>query len=167
MKSRIWLIVLTVLVVFSLALNGYLVATLLGVRQTALDAVATARNNLAQLGSQPFVTQVSIDQEIPFDTVVPINQTLTVPINIDYPLSTVVNTAVNIPVLGRQEISLPIQTTIPIRYTLEVPIAVDVPISLTYHLQTDVPVEVVIPPQIRAPLDDVLRQIESGLRAGN
>lgn len=164
MKSRIWLIVLTVLVVFSLALNGYLVVTLLNVRHTALDAITTARNNLASLGSQPFVTQVNIDQEIPFNTVVPIDQTFSVPLNIEYPLSTVVNTYVNIPVLGRQEIALPIETTIPIQYTLDVPVAVDVPISLTYHLQTEVPVEVVIPPEIRAPLDEVLQQIQVGLQ---
>ena len=164
MKSRTWLIALTVLVVFSLALNGYLITTLLNVRQTALDAITTARNSLALMGSQPFITQVSIDQEIPFDTVVPINQTFSVPLNIEYPLSTVVNTYVNIPVLGRQEISLPIETIIPIQYTLDVPIAVDVPISLTYHLQTEVPVEVEIPPEIRAPLDEVLRQIQVGLQ---
>ena len=33
MKSRVWLIILTVLVLLSLALNGYLIVTLLNVRQ--------------------------------------------------------------------------------------------------------------------------------------
>ena len=166
MKSRVfvWLVILTVLVTLSLALNGYLLVTLLNVRKAALGAVTTARNNLAVIGSEPFVTQVSVDQEIPFNTTIPISQTFTLPLNIQYPLSTVVNTYVNVPVLGRQNIAIPIETIIPIEYTLEVPIRVDVPISLTYHLQTDIPVEVAIPPEIRAPLDDVLRQIEDGLQ---
>lgn len=166
MKSRTfaWFVILTVLVILSLALNGYLLITLLSVRRAALEAVNTARNSLAVMGSEPFVTQVSVDQEIPFDTTVPISQTLVVPLDIQYPLSTVVNTFVSVPVLGRQNIAIPIETIIPIEYTLEVPIQVEIPISLTYHLQTEVPVEVAIPPEIRAPLDDVLRQIEDGLQ---
>ena len=116
------------------------------------------------MGSEPFVTQVSVDQEIPFNTTIPISQTFTVPLNIQYPLSTVVNTYVNVPILGRQDIAIPIETIIPIQYTLDVPIQVDVPISLTYHLQTEIPVEVAIPPEIRAPLDEILRQIEDGLQ---
>lgn len=166
MKSRvyIWLTILTVLVVLSLALNGYLLVTLLNVRQAALEAVATARNNLAMMGSEPFVTQVNVDQEIPFDTMVPISQTLAVPLDIQYPLSTVINTYVNVPVLGRQNIAIPIETVIPIQYTLEVPIQVDIPISLTYRLQTEVPVEIAIPPEIRAPLDEILNNIEAGLQ---
>ena len=161
---RIWLIVLTVLVLTSLALNGYFFFILANIRMGALDVVSTTRNNLATLSSEPIVIQVNVDQEIPFNTSVPISQTLVLPLDIDYPLSTVINTYVNVPVLGRQDIAIPIETIIPIRYTLEVPIQVDVPISLTYHLQTAVPVEVAIPPEIRAALDDALRQMEEGLQ---
>ena len=164
MKSRVWLVVLTVLVLISLALNGLLIFALLNVRQTALDVIATARNNLALVGSAPFVTQVSVDQEIPFETTVPISQTFSVPLDIDYPLSTVIKTYVNVPVLGRQELAIPIETLIPIRYTFDVPIQLEVPISMTYRLQTEIPVAVAIPSEIRAPLDEVLQQIEAALR---
>ena len=162
--ARIWLVVLTVLVVASLALNGYFLIVLSNVRQRAMDVIVNTRNDLAALSSEPIMIPVAIDQEIPFNTSVPISQTIVLPLDIDYPLSTVINTFVDVPVLGRQDIALPIETVIPIQYTLEVPIQVEVPISLTYHLQTEVPVEVVIPPEIRSSLDEVLRQAETGLQ---
>ena len=162
--ARIWLVVLTILVVASLALNGYFLIILSDARQGALDVIANTRNDLAALSSEPIVIPIAIDQEIPFNTNVPISETFVLPLDIEYPLSTVINTFVDVPVLGRQDIALPIETVIPIQYTLEVPIRVDVPISLTYHLQTEVPVEVAIPPEIRAPLDDALRQMEEGLQ---
>jgi len=162
--ARIWLIVLTVLVFVSLAVNGYFFLIISNVRQDALDVIVNTRNNLATLSSEPIVIPITIDQEIPFSTSVPISETLVLPLDIDYPLSTVINTFVDVPILGRQDIALPIEAVIPIQYTLEVPIQVDVPISLTYHLQTEIPVAVAIPPEIRAPLDDALRQMEEGLQ---
>jgi hypothetical protein len=162
--TRIWLVVLTILVVVSLALNGYLLLILSHVRQGTLDVIVNTRNNLAALSSEPIVIPIAVDQEIPFNTSEPISQTLVLPLDIEYPLSTVINTFVDVPILGRQDIALPIETIIPIQYTLEVPIQVDVPISLTYHLQTEVPVEVTIPPEIRSLLDEVLRQAETGLQ---
>jgi hypothetical protein len=162
--ARIWLVVLTILVLLSLALNGYFFLIISNVRQSTLDMITNARVSLAMLSNEPIVVQVEVDQEIPFNTSVPISQTLVVPLDIDYPLSTVVNTFVNIPILGRQDIAIPIETMIPIQYTLEVPIQVEVPISLTYHLQTTVPVEVAIPPEIGLSLDEMLRQAEERLQ---
>ena len=163
--ARIWLVVLTILVVASLALNGYLLLIIGTVRQGALDVIVNTRNSLATLSSEPIVVPITVDQEIPFNTSVPISQTLVLPLDIDYPLSTVVNTFVDVPILGRQDITFPIETIIPIQYTLEVPIQVDVPISLTYRLQTEVPVEITVPPEIRSSLDEVLRQAETGLQS--
>jgi hypothetical protein len=162
--AKIWLVVLTILVLASLALNGYFFFIISNVRQGTLDVVAKARNSLALLSSEPVVIRVTVDEEIPFNTTVPISQTVVLPLDINYPLSTVINTYVNIPLLGRQDIALPIETMIPFQYTFEVPIQVEVPISLTYRLQTEIPVEVAIPPEIRAPLDDALRQVEEGLQ---
>ncbi|MGC9394247.1 MAG: hypothetical protein ACP5J4_05280 [Anaerolineae bacterium] len=162
--ARIWLVVLTVLVFVSLALNGYFFLIISNVRQDALDIIVNTRNNLATLSSEPIVIPIAIDEEIPFNTSVSISQTVVLPLDINYPLSTVINTYVDVPLLGRQDIVLPIEAVIPIQYTLEVPIQVDVPISLTYYLQTEIPVEVAIPPEIRASLDDALRQMEEGLQ---
>ncbi len=162
--ARIWMVVLTILVFVSLALNGYFFLIITGFRQGTLAMITNARVSLATLGRDPFVIQVSVDEEIPFNTSVPISETLFLPLDINYPLSTVINTFVNVPLLGRQDIAIPIETIIPIQYTLEVPIQVEVPISLTYHLQTEVPVEIAIPPEIHLALDEALRQAEEGLQ---
>lgn len=162
--ARIWMVVLTILVFVSLALNGYFFLIISNVRQGTLEVIGGVRESLATLGSEPFVIQVDVDQVIPFNTTVPISETFILPLDIDYPLSTVINTYFNIPFLGRQEIAIPIETIIPIQYTLEVPIRVDVPISMTYHLQTSVPVEVALPPEIGLSLDEMLRQVEEGLQ---
>ncbi|HOU14433.1 MAG TPA: hypothetical protein PKZ84_15100 [Anaerolineae bacterium] len=162
--ARIWMAALTILVFVSLALNVYFFLVITSFRQGTLDMITNARVGLAAFGDEPVVVQVQVDQQIPLNAIVPISQTLVIPLDIDYPLSTVVNTFINIPVLGRQDIAIPIQTVIPIQYTLEVPIRVEVPISLTYHLQTTVPVEVAIPPELRASLDEMLQQAEEGLQ---
>ena len=164
MHRKTWLLILTVLTVISLTLNGLLLFTLFKVRENALGTLTSVRNTVALMGTEPMTMTVHIDQMIPFNTVLPLSQTLTIPLDIVYPLSTVVNTYVNIPVLGRQDIALPIDTEIPIQYDLTVPLALDVPISLTYPLQVDVPVAIKIPPELRTPIDDVLQQIETALR---
>ena len=162
--ARIWMVVLTILVFISLALNGYFFLIIRNVQKGTLEVIGSARESLAALGSEPFVIQVNVDQVIPFNTTVPISETFVLPLDIDYPLSTVINTYFNVPLLGRQEIAIPIETIIPIQYTLEVPLQVEVPISLTYHLQTSVPVEVALPPEIGLSLDEMLRQVEEGLQ---
>ncbi len=163
-RNKLWLIALSVLVGISLLVNGFLMMRVLQARDAALEAVVMARDNLAVLSAESVIVPVRVDQEIPFDTVIPIDQTFSVPLDFEYTLSTVVNTWVNIPVLGRQNVSIPVDTVVPVSYTLEIPIRVDFPISLTYHLQTEIPVAVDIPLEIRASLDTVLSQIEDGLR---
>jgi len=158
------MVVLTILVFVSLALNGYFFLIIRNVRKGTLEVISSARESLSTLGNEPFVIQVNVDQIIPLNTTVPISETFILPLDIDYPLSTVINTYFNVPLLGRQEIAIPIETNIPIQYTLEVPIQVEVPISLTYHLQTTVPVEVALPPEIGLSLDEMLRQVEAGLQ---
>lgn len=162
--ARVWLVVLTILVLASLALNAYFFVIITGFRQGALDMVSNARAELATFGNEPIVVQVQVDQEIPFDTSIPISETFVLPLDINYPLSTVINTYINLPILGRQDLAIPIEAVLPIQYTLEVPIQVEVPISLTYRLQTEVPVEIAIPPEIRLSLDEALQQVEEGLQ---
>ncbi|MBN1877148.1 MAG: hypothetical protein JXA33_23195 [Anaerolineae bacterium] len=166
-RSRTGQILLWALVILSLALNGVLIYALNRARLSIAETLTTVRNTVAQVSSQPIVTTVSVDQEIPLNTTIPIHHALTVPLNIDYPLSTVVNTSFNVPLLGEQEISFPIETVIPIRYTLDVPIDMEFPISLTYHLQTEVPIEVTLPPELRAYLDAILAQAENSIRFQN
>ncbi len=163
-RRNVGLVILWILVLLSLALNALL---LLGLNQARLAAKATltdVRNSVAQWSRQPLVFNVKVDRQIPLSTTIPISRTVTVPLDIDYPLSTVINTSVNLPVLGTQAIALPIETIIPIHYTLEVPLVMDFPVSLTYHLEAEIPVEVEIPADLRTTVDAMLEEAEKALR---
>ncbi len=166
MKSRAWMIILTVLVIGSLALNGALIYTLFVARGAALDSLAEMRSTVATISRQPLVMQVHVEQDVPLETVVPISRTMSVPLDFNYPLSTVVNTGFNVPLLGRQEVAIPIETIIPIQYTVDVPLQIEIPISLTYHLETDLPVQVQLPPELGSQMDQVLAQLEQSLQLG-
>ncbi len=159
-----WLLLFGVLVLASLALHAFTFYTLSQVRKQAAGAVAQARAGLATLGGEPIVAVVQIDQELPFSTTLPLDQSFKVPINTVYPLSTVVQTSIQIPLFGPQEIAVPIKAQIPIQLTLDVPVKMQVPISFTYHLDTEVPVEVAIPTELLTPVDAMLKQAEEGLQ---
>jgi len=164
MYRKTWLTILTILTIISLILNGILLFALFKVRANALEALGAVRNTVALLGTDPITMDVHVDQMIPFNMVLPLNETVTIPLDIVYPLDTIINTYVDIPVIGRQDIAVPINAQIPIQYDLTVPIALNVPISLTYPLQVDVPVVIEIPPELRVPIEAVLQQIEAALR---
>ena len=119
----------------------YFLLLLSRARNGLQDAIAIVRNTLAVLGEEPIELSVVVDKEIPINTSIPISETVTVPIDIDYPLSTIVNTSFNIPLLGRQEYLFPIDTIIPLHMNLDIPIQDTVQISLTYLLQIEVPVK--------------------------
>ncbi len=159
-----WLLLFSVLVLASLALHAFTFYTLIQVRKQAAGAVAQARAGLSTLAGEPIVAVVQIDQELPFSTTLPLDQSFQVPIDTVYPISTVVETAINIPLLGPQKIAVPIKTRFPIQLTIDVPVKMQVPISFTYHLDTEVPVEVAIPTELLTPVDAMLKQAEEGLQ---
>jgi len=159
-----WLLLFGVLVLASLALHAFTFYTLSQVRKQAAGAVAQARAGLEPLAGEPIVAVDQINQQLPFSPTLPLDQSFQVPINTVYPLSTVVETSINIPLLGPQAIAVPIKARIPIQLTIDVPVKMQVPISFTYHLDTEVPVEVAIPPELLTPVEDMLKQAEEGLK---
>ncbi len=163
-RVRMGQLLLWFLVILSLALNGVLIYALFEVREGALNTIASLQNTVVQWRDETVVVPVEVDHTIPFKTMVPISETLTIPLNFDYPLSTVVNTSVKIPLVGEQEIAFPIDTVIPVHYTLETPIQVSVPISMSYHLQTEIPVSVEIPQAWLDQINTMLEETESALR---
>ncbi|MGC9347268.1 MAG: hypothetical protein ACP5JG_03935 [Anaerolineae bacterium] len=163
-RLRVWRALVSLLVVGSLVLNGVLLYALLYVRGELRSALITARNSLAVKEREPWVVQVNVDQEVPIRTTIPVDETFVIPLDIEYPLSTVINTHVDIPILGRQYINFPVETVIPISYTLEIPIQVDFPISMTYRIQTEVPVEVEMPPEFYGSLNDLIDRMDNELR---
>lgn len=163
-RVKVGQLLLWFLVILSLALNGVLIYTFFEVRQSVLNTVASLQNTVVEWRDEPIVIPVKVDQQIPFQATIPISETLTVPLNFDYPLSTVVHTSVRIPLVGEQEVAFPIDTIIPVHYTLETPIQVSVPISMSYHLQTEIPVAVEIPQAWLDQISAILEETESTLR---
>lgn len=164
MKSRVGMIILWILVLVSLALNGYLLFALNQARLQAQEALTNTRASVQNLGTTPFTTTVHVDQLIPFSTTLPLSQTFTVPIDTTYPLNTVVHTAIQIPLLGPQDIAVPIAANIPLQLNLQIPVRMQIPISLTYQLKTDLPVQVKLPPETLDFLDQLLEQAAGALK---
>lgn len=164
MVLKIWRVVVTTLVLVSIALNIFLVLLLSQAQRGVTDAIAIARTTLAEFTAEPIEVPVEINQDIPINTMFPISQTVEVPLDIDYPLSTIVNTSFTIPVLGEQEISLPIETVIPLHMTLSIPVQETIHISLTYPLQLSIPVAFQIPEDIQLLLDTSLEEISTGFK---
>ncbi len=97
---------------------------------------------------EPVVVPIAVDEVIPVQTTLAFSDTLVVPFQMDYTLDTVVSTSINIPILGRQSVSVPVYAVIPISETLAVPVQMDVPISVTYPLKVEFPVAVEIPAEL-------------------
>jgi len=162
--TRIWLIVLSLLLAVSLAVNALNFYLLSQARAGALNALRAAQDSLRELTATPFTTIVGIDQTLPISATIPLDQTFVVPIDIIYPLDTVVHTAIQIPLVGTQNIAVPIQADIPIQMEIEIPIQMQIPISFTYHLQTEVPVTFELPSGTVELIEEILEQAEGALR---
>jgi len=162
--AKVWRIAMSVGLVVSLAINGFLIYTLLRLRDGFAGTLAAARNSLVLSDLSSIELNVEVDQEIPIDTTVSINQRVSVPIDIEYPLNTVVTTFIDLPVIGRQEITIPVETTIPINTTLDIPIDLDLPISLVYPLKLSVPVQVQLPSSLVDSLEDVLYDLDQSMQ---
>ncbi len=162
--AALWGIVVSILLLGSLGLNLYILRSLDQARQEAALVVGNARAHLRQVGSDPLVVVVEIDQQLPISQTFQIDERLTVPIDMVYPLDTVVNTRINIPLLGPQNIAVPIQANIPIQFEYTVPISMAFPISMTYDVELALPVEIEIPPELLSPVDAFLQEAEEALK---
>ncbi len=163
-KLRSWRVVISGFVAISILLNVVLIVGLLRTREGLRSALTVAGHAVSLSTSEPFAVVVSVDQMIPVQTTVPIEQSFAVPLELDYPLSTVVNTYIDIPLLGRQDIAVPVEMVIPISTTLEIPIQMAIPISVTYHLQTEIPIEVQLPRTLLETLANLIEQLDAGLQ---
>lgn len=170
-KRPFGLALLWVLLLISLALNGLalfwinaLQQGLMGAQVQLREMVSGARTDLQAFGAQPLKFQVAVDQQIPISETVAISDTFVIPINTVFPFSTRVNTTINIPLFGPQEVSIPVSASVPVNTTFEVPIRADFPISMTFHFTMDLPVEITLPPELLEPIDQMLQQAEDGLR---
>ncbi len=164
MKSKTTFIVLAAGLALSLFVNVFVIWSLFNFRSKALSTVVTARESLEQLAAESFIADVRINQILPLEMNIEIDQTISVPIDTTYPLNTVVHTTVSLPVFGPQDIAVPINEEIPLQMNLELPVQLTVPISTEYHLDTVLPVEISLPRETAGKLGQTLQDIEDGLR---
>jgi len=146
-----WL--LWVVALASLALNVFLINTLLSARRQVAEAVGVVAQGLGQLRSARFTYQVHIEQTVPVNLSVPISDTIRVPIATTVPLKTTLQVPIELPLLGTRIINVPVQTTIPVNLEVEVPVDLTVPIAATVPVVFDVPVEIAL---AGTPLDTAL-----------
>jgi hypothetical protein len=163
-KGSITQIILFLLLAISLGLNIFIIYVLSETRNRAVSVLENSQVLLDQVATQPIETVVHVDQPIYISETLPVRHTFTIPIDTVYPLSTVIRTTVQIPLLGAQEIAAPIESDIPIQTELSVPIDTSVPLSFTYRLQTDIPVSVDLPENALRPIEEVLQQSIDALR---
>ena len=156
--ARFLIVLLFVLVLLSLALNGYLVwqwltlrsqaLVLAGqadeLRQSALNTVAQFRQELQGSDEWTFQYDVQIDESLPVEAVVPFRERLDVPIETTVPISQAVEAVfdLEIPQFG---LRIPVEVTVPVQ--LEVPIALSVPVEIDHDVvvQTTVPISLEVP----------------------
>lgn len=146
-----WL--LWVVALSSLALNVFLINTLLGARRQVAEALGVVAQGLGELRAARFTYVVRIDQNIPINLNVPIRDTLRVPVDTTVPFNTQLQVPIELPFLGTRTVNVPVQTTVPIQMDLEVPVHLDVPITTTMPVQFDVPVQIAV---ANTPLDAAL-----------
>ena len=161
------LVILTMLTLFSLALNGTIIFALLRGRQIALDAqqtalgaVSDAQSIVTSVGDDTFSYTFTVEQEIPISTSIPFDEEVTVPIHTTIPISTTVIIPINTGLLGTFSVDVPIRTIVPVNLEVVVPINQTVDIATTVPLDVDIPVEI---PLAETPLTGYLDELDAAL----
>ncbi|MDW7739033.1 MAG: hypothetical protein SCJ97_03100 [Bacillota bacterium] len=162
--SRKMALLITGGLVISLLVNIFVVSNIIRFRNDALSVIVTTRDGLSRLTSEPFIAEVAVDQVIPLELEIEIDETINVPIDTTYYLDTTVQTTVVLPLVGPQRITIPIRENIPLQLELALPVQLNFPISTEYHLDAVLPVLVSLPPETVEIIDQTLQEIEDDLR---
>lgn len=158
LKQRPWDYWLLWFVALSaLALNVWLINTLLGVRRQAGEAAALAAQEISALRASTFSTTVRIDQTVPISLTVPFSQNFDIPIHQTIPIDTVIQVPFEIPFVGTQVFDVPLKTSVPITLDVSLPVNLNVPISAVVPVKFSVPVSIAV---ADTPIDDTLARAE-------
>lgn len=141
----------------SLALNGFLIYSLWGVRQTAADGLDAAITALDDFGGKGFYYEYHFEREIPVAADIPIQQDMVFPFQGDFPINTTVEVPVNAGVLGTFVIEVPIDTSI------YVSTSVPIHIEQTFSISTTIPVDMTIPIDVQ-PDDPEIQKLLTQVR---
>ncbi|MGQ0604798.1 MAG: hypothetical protein ACT4QE_24215 [Anaerolineales bacterium] len=144
----------------ALALNVWLLNTLLGLRRQAGEAAAVAAQEIKLLRESSFDYTVKIDQSLPISLTIPFKQTFNLPINQTIPISTVIQVPLEIPFVGTRIFDVPLRTSVPITLNVDIPINLIVPISTSVPIKLNVPIRLTI---ADTPIDATLDRAETYL----
>jgi hypothetical protein len=163
------LVALTLLlVVTSLVTSGFVLYSLLQVRQGGLESIAAVRAALAELSGRKIEISIPFRHTFPISAQVPVQQEFVVPIQTTIPISTVARVPVEIPLLGTYQLPVPVEAEIPVDLQVVIPVSQTVAVETSVTLDTEVPVSVETGQlgldDLLAMLDTALAQVEERLR---
>jgi hypothetical protein len=158
----LWMAMVAVaaLALVSLAINVVLVTRLLAIRNEVAAALSDASRSLDNLSGQGFAFDFPISQTVNFEGDVPFKQDIAFPFKSNIPIDTTISVPVELGLLGRQIINVPVKTTVPVDIT------VPVHVEQTFHVKTQVPVKMNVPVRIGPndpPLKDLIVQARQWL----
>lgn len=148
---------LWVLVVTSLLLNVVMLRQVMLARSAAQNAVSDAIVVIDGLKDEQFTYNVVIDDTLPLQADLPINETIPVVIDQQIPIRTNVAVPVDAGILGTINLNVPINTTVPINFEQ------DITIDRTFSVNTTVPVHLDVPIELsvsETPLSGMLDDLE-------
>jgi hypothetical protein len=155
-SKLLWLFVLLSLVfsVTSCALSGYLIYSLLTVRQLALEGVDSAISALDGLEGKGFHYDYRFNESIPIQADIPIQQDIVFPFEGDFPINTMVEVPIDAGVLGTIVVEVPINTS------FYVSTAVPIKVDQTFSVSTTIPVDMTIPVDVSANDPEIREMLE-------
>jgi hypothetical protein len=171
--AKIVIFLLFVLVILSLALNGYGVWQLLifreqalalqqriqDLQQVALETVSHTITELETFDQATIQYTAQINDQIPVQAVVPFQENLQVPIQATIPISEEISTTVAFEI-SQLGLSIPVDITFPL--VLDVPVDITVPIDIDHQVpvSTTVPIRLKVPIVVKLSETDLGRYVE-------
>jgi hypothetical protein len=136
-------ILLWAIAIASLALNLFVIKTLLDVRSQAGVAFGQAAGAIGTIKDGTIEYTARIEATVPVALDVPVKFDVEVPIRETIAIDTTVSVPIDFPIVGRRIINLPISTEIPIDITVRVPVDETLPIN------AEIPVDLSVPFRLR------------------
>ncbi len=155
-SKLLWFFVLLSLIfsVASCALSGYLVYSLLTVRQLALEGVDSAISALDGLDGKGFHYDYRFNKSIPIQADIPIQQDIVFPFEGDFPINTTIEVPIDAGVLGTIVVEVPINTS------FYVSTAVPIQVDQTFSVSTTIPIDMAIPIDVSAEDPEIQKMLE-------
>jgi hypothetical protein len=192
--KRFWNAFRDIAIIFSFAVNFFLIVLLLVISLPALRAAFALKAGLVEplvyglddafvgLGEATIDTTVQIDESIPITFMLPLEQPLTIDFQLPIEQPTVVALTgpvpLNLPaqfnlpggggaINGSVSLSLPAGTRLPIQLDMDVPVQQTVPVRMDVPVNQTVPISLTVPVHIKlgeSGLDPVVGQLRGAIQ---